>query len=203
MIDRRTVLAEHLRLLQEQLAGKEKAFILAPLEERARLQQSIGQLRQDISQFEAEWRNLGMAGAEDGGDRPGQGGAGDRSPLGSQQVWGGQGMQVNQPQAPTLQGNHNQVNIHYHGSDGSPGSPGSSGSPAPATQPAPPQGSRVQRLKRDRLQRQLDQYTQEHEALTEQLLTTLEPSHRVRLERQVSQLEASMDEIEQQLATLN
>ncbi|MGA0200392.1 MAG: hypothetical protein ACO3NK_14995, partial [Prochlorotrichaceae cyanobacterium] len=59
--------------------------------------------------------------------------------------------------------------------------------------------SRVQQLRHDRLQRELDQLSEEYEAVSDQLSTTLNPSDRVRLERQLEQLETRMKAIESEL----
>ena len=103
MADRGTD-GENLRLLQEQLAGKEKALILAPPEDKVRIGQQISELRQEIADFKA--RVLGEG--EGRSQEPGTAGA-------VQSVLGGQGVQVNQPKAPVILGDQNTVNIHYHG----------------------------------------------------------------------------------------
>lgn len=59
--------------------------------------------------------------------------------------------------------------------------------------------SRVNQLRRDRLERELDQLTEEYQAVSDQLSTNLNPSDRVRLERQLEQLETRMKAIEAEL----
>ena len=59
--------------------------------------------------------------------------------------------------------------------------------------------SRVQQLRHDRLQRELDQLSEEYQAVSDQLSATLNPSDRVRLERQLGQLETRMKAIETEL----
>lgn len=61
--DRRVVLKGHLRLLYEQLEGKEKALILASAEEKVRIHQQIRDLRAEIDEFEVELKQL-EAGAD-------------------------------------------------------------------------------------------------------------------------------------------
>ncbi|MEW6492312.1 MAG: hypothetical protein AB1589_07320 [Cyanobacteriota bacterium] len=46
---------ENLELLREQLGGKDKAKILAPLEEQVRINQQIRELRKQIRQYEEEY----------------------------------------------------------------------------------------------------------------------------------------------------
>jgi len=59
--------------------------------------------------------------------------------------------------------------------------------------------SRVQQLRSDRLQRELDQLSEEYQAISDQLSATLNPGDRVRLERQLEQLETKMKAIESEL----
>ena len=59
--------------------------------------------------------------------------------------------------------------------------------------------SKVKQLRHDRLQRELDQLSEEYHAVSDQLSTTLNPSDRVRLERQLEQLETRMEAIETEL----
>ncbi|KKI98357.1 hypothetical protein [Prochlorothrix hollandica] len=167
---------ENVRLLQEQLAGKEKALILAPLEDKVRIRQQISELRREIAEVEdrlsagetGRWREPGAAAV--------------------QSISEGQGFQANQPTGPVIQGNGNQVSVNYYGGEA-------------GQQPTgqPPTGSRVQQLRRDRLERELDHLTQEYQAVADQVAVTLDPTVRVRLERQLEQLEARMGAIEADL----
>ena len=59
-------------------------------------------------------------------------------------------------------------------------------------------GSRVQQLRNDRLQRELDQLAEEYQAVADQLALTLNPTDEVRLKRQLAQLETQMQAIEAQ-----
>ena len=58
MVDRSAQIRENLRLLYEQLGGQEKAKILAPFEERIRIEQCIKSIRTDIWRFEAELQEV-------------------------------------------------------------------------------------------------------------------------------------------------
>lgn len=58
MGDRCLVVKGHLRLLHEQQAGKEKALILAPDEEKVRIRQQIRDLKEAIGEFEVELKQL-------------------------------------------------------------------------------------------------------------------------------------------------
>jgi chromosome segregation ATPase len=46
---------ENLELLRQQLGGKQKAKIMAPLEEQVRIDQQIRELRKEIRQYEKEY----------------------------------------------------------------------------------------------------------------------------------------------------
>ncbi|MFZ9739177.1 MAG: hypothetical protein ACO3EZ_14320 [Prochlorotrichaceae cyanobacterium] len=59
--------------------------------------------------------------------------------------------------------------------------------------------SRVQQLRRDRLQRELDQLAEEYQAVSDQLSVTLNPTDQVRLKRSLEQLETRMAAIEADL----
>ena len=59
--------------------------------------------------------------------------------------------------------------------------------------------SRVQQLKRDRLQRELDQLAEEYQAVSDQLSVSLNPTDQVRLKRSLEQLETRMAAIEADL----
>jgi hypothetical protein len=53
--DRLRQIEDNLELLREQLGGKDKAKILAPLEEQVRINQQIRELRKQIRQYEEEY----------------------------------------------------------------------------------------------------------------------------------------------------
>jgi hypothetical protein len=53
--DRLHDVEENLKLLREQLGGKDRAKILAPLEEQVRIDQQIRELRRQIRQYEKEY----------------------------------------------------------------------------------------------------------------------------------------------------
>ena len=54
-INRLSDMEENLELLQEQLAGKQKALNLAPQEEKIRIKQQIRELRKDIREQEEDY----------------------------------------------------------------------------------------------------------------------------------------------------
>jgi len=56
--DRLSTVNTNLKLLREQLAGLENAKILAPLEEKTRIQQQIDQINSEIRRYEAEKQEL-------------------------------------------------------------------------------------------------------------------------------------------------
>ncbi|MDP8963992.1 MAG: DEAD/DEAH box helicase [Cyanobacteriota bacterium] len=56
--DRLCTVEEHLELLRKQIAGKEKAKILAPLEEHTRIELGIQELRKQMRPFEEEYWQL-------------------------------------------------------------------------------------------------------------------------------------------------
>ena len=187
MPDRSADLKQTLDLLYAQLAGKEKALALAPQEEKVRLRQQIEALKQDINQFEAELENLHTETAP----QPiasGTGGA-------TQTIAGGTGYQINQPQGPVIQGSGNQVSITYQ-SEPAGQSPQH---PSPKQTQTESGGSRVQQLRRDRLQRELDQLAEEYQAVSDQLSVSLNPTNQVRLKRSLEQLETRMAAIEADL----
>lgn len=176
-----------LQLLQEQLAGKEMALVLAPQEEKVRIQQQIAALKGEIAAREGE-----LAGRSPGEEPP------QPAPTGTEQVNQGQstGYQVNQPQGPVVQGEGNSVVVNYYGAGGA---------NSPQTQP-PGQGqgpagenrstSRVQQLRRDRLQREFQQLEEEYQAVSDQVAATIDPTVQMRLGRQLEQLEQKMAAIE-------
>lgn len=59
--------------------------------------------------------------------------------------------------------------------------------------------SRVQQLKHDRLQQELEQLAEEYQAVSAQIAVALDPTVQVRLQRQLAQLESRMEAIEGQL----
>ena len=65
MTDRRLNLQANLDRLYDQLAGKEKAWVTAPQEDKVRLQQQIADLKEEIAQFEAELSGLAAPEASD------------------------------------------------------------------------------------------------------------------------------------------
>lgn len=190
MPDRSADIQNNLDLLYEQLAGKEKAFALAPQEEKVRLRQHIAALKQDINQFEAELENLQGTHTETAPQpiASGTGGA-------TQTIAGGTGYQINQPQGPVIQGSGNQVSITYQ-SEPAGQSPQH---PSPKQTQTESGGSRVQQLRRDRLQRELDQLAEEYQAVSDQLSVSLNPTDQVRLKRSLEQLETRMAAIEADL----
>lgn len=62
--------------------------------------------------------------------------------------------------------------------------------------------SGVQQLKRDRLQRELEQLVEEYQAVSDEYGNTLDPSTKVRLKRQLEGLETRMSAIEIELGSL-
>jgi hypothetical protein len=56
--DRLCTVEEHLELLRKQIAGKEKAKILAPFEEHTRIELGIQELRKQMRPFEEEYWQL-------------------------------------------------------------------------------------------------------------------------------------------------
>ena len=175
MIDRLSVLEKNLRRLYEQLAGMENALILAPAGEKVRIRQQIEDLKQEIAEFETELRNLSAS--------MGSGGASSATQPGNstQTIAGGTGFQVNQPQGTVIQGDGNHISVNY------------GHNPSPVK---PQPGSRVQQLRIDRLQRELDQLEEEYQAVSEELSVSLNPTDQVRLKRLLEQLETKMAAIE-------
>ena len=178
MIDRLSVLEKNLRRLYEQLAGMENALILAPAGEKVRIRQQIEDLKQEIAEFEAELRNLSASMGSGGASSPN---AATTPSNSTQTIAGGTGFQVNQPQGTVIQGDGNHISVNY------------GHNPSPVK---PQPGSRVQQLRIDRLQQELNQLEEEYQAVSEKLSVSLNPTDQVRLKRLLEQLETKMAAIE-------
>ena len=112
---------------------------------------------------------------------------------------GSTGHQVNNPLAPVIQGTGN-VTINY--GNYSPilppenlqaGAVNYGHNPSPVK---PQPGSRVQQLRIDRLQQELDQLAEEYQAVSKELSLNLTPTHKIKLKRLLEQLETEMAAIE-------